>query len=208
MGNNDSGTGLLTPIEAQIFKLAKPYLQVRSNERHTRSTLVFATGLLDVYKAERGVVIPAMILHDVGWSRMSKDQIFKAWGPNPDMTLLRLHEEEGIKIASHILGEIGYDPATAMEIIAIIDGHDTRTSPLSLNDEIVKDSDKLTRYGNEFWFIVHQRSIPRDKLITGLEKVIDQWLFLDFSRRLARAELEQRRTEEERDEASLDDGWP
>jgi hypothetical protein len=95
-----------------------------------------------------------------------------------------------------------------MEIIAIIDGHDTRTSSLSLNDEIVKDSDKLTRYGNEFWFIVHQLSIPRDKLVTSLEKVIDQWLFLDFSRRLARAELEQRRTEEERDEASLDDGWP
>ena len=208
MENNDSETWLLTPIEAQIFKLAKPYLQVRSNERHTRSSLVFVTDLLDVYKAERRVVIPAMILHDVGWSRLSKDQIFKAWGPYPDMTLLRLHEEEGVKIALHILGEIGYDPATAMEIIAIIDGHDTRTSPLSLNDEIVKDSDKLTRYGNEFWFIVHQLSIPRDKLVTSLEKVIDQWLFLDFSRRLARAELEQRRTEEERDEASLDDGWP
>jgi hypothetical protein len=71
----------------------------------------------------------------------------------------------------------------------------------------VKDSDKLTRYGNEFWFIVHQRSIPRDKLITGLEKVIDQWFFLDLSRRLARTELERRRTEEERDEASLGDGW-
>jgi len=207
MGNNDSGTELLTPIEAQIFKLAKPYLQVRGNERHTRGALVFATGLLDVYKAERRVVIPAVILHDVGWSRLSKDQIFKTWGPHPDMTLLRLHEEEGAKIASHILGEIGYDPATAMEIIATIDGHDTRTSPLSLNDEIVKDSDKLTRYGNDFWFLVHQQSIQRDKFITYLEKVIDQWFFLDLSRKLARAELERRRIEEERDAASPGNSW-
>ena len=187
---------LLTATEARIFELAQPYLQVRENERHTRNSLEFAAGLLDNYGAPRSVVVPALILHDVGWSRLTKEMISRGWGPHPDMGLLALHEKEGARIASNILEEIGYDPAMTREITAIIDGHDTRTSSLSLNDRVVKDADKLTRYGGGFWFMVRELSIPGKDLVARLERMVDQWFFLDLSRDIARAELGRRRLEE------------
>ena len=196
MESQEADRPLLTATEARIFELAQPYLQVRDNERHTRNSLVFGAGLLDNYGAQRSVVVPALILHDVGWSRLTKEMISRGWGPHPDAGLLALHEKEGAKIASHILEEIGYDPAMTREITAIIDGHDTRTSSLSLNDRVVKDADKLTRYGDGFWFIVRELSIPEKHLVTRLEQMIDQWFFLDLSRDTARAELSRRRLEE------------
>jgi hypothetical protein len=61
----------LNVIESAILKLAKPYLQIRDNERHTFNAIEFALKLLEIYDAERTIVIPAMILHDVGWSKVS-----------------------------------------------------------------------------------------------------------------------------------------
>jgi HD superfamily phosphodiesterase len=55
------------------------------------------------------------------------------------------HEKEGARIAREILEQIDYAPADIDEICAIIDGHDTRLTSLSLNDSLVKDADKLWR---------------------------------------------------------------
>lgn len=195
MKENDSGPLRLTPIEEQIFRLALPYLQVRDNELHTWNAVEFSMPLLEKYGAERKIVVPAVMLHDVGWSTLPEDIIARAWGPRADKELMRLHEEEGAKIARQILHQAGYDQGTTTEIATIISGHDTRTSSLSLNDEIVKDSDKLTRYSHSFWFMVRQLSLSRDKLIDRLEPLIDEWFFLDLSRNLARAELALRRVE-------------
>ena len=46
----------------------------------------------------------------------------------------------------------------------VVDGHDTRTSALSLDDKVVKDADKLTRYGAGFWTIARLLSIAPDNL--------------------------------------------
>ncbi len=186
---------LLTPMEEEIFRLATPYLQVRDNERHTWDALGFALSLLERYEGEREVVGLATILHDVGWITLSKEQLFRAWGPSPDMAMLRLHEEAGVETATRILGEVDCDRAVAKKVIAIVDGHDTRTSALSLDDKVVKDADKLTRYSAGFWTIARLLSIAPDNLAGQLERVIDQWFFLDFSRWMAREELALRRLE-------------
>jgi HD superfamily phosphohydrolase YqeK len=186
---------LLTPMEEEAFRLATPYLQVRDNERHTWDALGFALRLLERHEGEREVVGLATILHDVGWIALSKEQLFKAWGPFPDVVILRLHEEAGMETAARILGEIDCDRAVAEKVIAIIDGHDTRTSALSLNDKVVKDADKLTRYGAGFWTISHLLSIAPDELSRHLERLVDEWFFLDFSRWIAREELAMRRLE-------------
>ncbi len=185
----------LTPMEEEIFRLATPYLQVRDNERHTRDAFEFALRLLERYEGEREVVGLATILHDVGWTALSKEQMSRAWGPSPDMAMLRLHEEAGVETARRILGEVGCDQTVAEKVVAIIDGHDTRTSAHSLDDKVVKDADKLTRYRASFWTIVHLLSIAPDDLARRLEQVMDQWFFLDLSRSMARHELALRRIE-------------
>ena len=39
-----------------------------------------------------------------------------------------------------------WDPSIVEEVVAIVDGHDSRLHALSRNDELVKDADKLWRY--------------------------------------------------------------
>jgi hypothetical protein len=186
----------LNKAESTILKLAMPYLQIRDNERHTINAIEFVLKLLENYDADRMVVIPAMTLHDVGWSRVSQEIISRACRPQPDMKLVRIHEEESVKIATSILQDIGYDSARAGEILEIIDGHDTRQSAFSINDKIVRDSDKLTRCAKSFWFWTRKLPMAPGELADTLEGLTEEWFFLDKSKEMARGELAQRRLEE------------
>ena len=137
-----------------------------------------------------------MTLHDVGWSMVAEDIISKASRPHPDKRLVRLHERAGVKIARNILDEVRYDQSCCAQILEIIDGHDTRDVALSINDKIVKDSDKLTRCSKNFWFWTQNLPMPPKELADTLEGMIDTWFFLDKSKEMARVELSKRRMEE------------
>ncbi|MAT96088.1 MAG: phosphohydrolase [Anaerolineaceae bacterium] len=131
-----------------IWQRARPYLQTRSNERHTSYCYVFAQQLLALHPdADAEIVLPALLLHDVGWSTVPEEKQLLAFGPNmryPE--LRRQHETEGVRIAGEILAGLGWTTEQIVPITAIIDGHDTRKESLSLNDALVKDADKLWRY--------------------------------------------------------------
>jgi len=185
----------LNKTESVIAEKAKPYLQTRDNERHTFNALEFALTLLEDYKAERAVVVPAMILHDVGWSKVPKDIISRACRPDPDRELVKIHEGESVRIAASILGDVKYDSTLSAEILTIIEGHDTRKTALSINDKIVKDSDKLTRCAKSFWFWTQELPMAPEELARTIEGLIDDWFFLDKSKDMARAELAQRLSE-------------
>ena len=131
-----------------IWQAARPFLQTRSNERHTLYCYVFGQPLLALHPAaDADVVLPALLLHDVGWSTVPGDQQLLSFGPNMRFPeLRRQHETEGVRIATEILSVGGYDQKQIEPITAIIDGHDTRQKPQSLNDSLVKDADKLWRY--------------------------------------------------------------
>jgi hypothetical protein len=180
-------------VEEKIFNLARPYLAVRDNVRHTLVTMGFAFDLLAlVREADRATVMPAIMLHDAGWCRIPDHVLSSgaAYGPKADIRVTRIHEEEGAKIAGQILKEIGYDATRTEEIVAIIDGHDTRSVSLSLNDEVVKDADKLFRFCP-----VGLTNRARDYGMTPqenyarLEALVDTWLFLPEARMMARKEL-------------------
>lgn len=139
---------MIAPHHQPIWQAARPYLQTRSNERHTWYCYVFARQLLALHPAaDAEIVLPALLLHDVGWSTVPDDKQLLSFGPNmryPE--LRRQHETEGVRIATEILTELGYDSTIIRQIAAIIDGHDTRQESLSLEDSLVKDADKLWRY--------------------------------------------------------------
>lgn len=130
-----------------IWQGAAPYLAVRSNDVHTLYSYGLAWALLDLHpEADSEVVLPGILLHDTGWSQVPSDDVLAAIAPGgnrPDLVLL--HEKEGARIGREILDTVGHDPARIEEIVAIIDGHDSRTHALSLNDALVKDADKLWR---------------------------------------------------------------
>jgi len=192
---------MMKRIYQRIFEHAKPYLRTRQNLIHTRIVLRYALKLLKVEKGTEEVVIPAVILHDVGWDAVPEHLHLTAFGPNlSNPRLARAHEVEGMKIARKILESLHYPPEKAKEICQIIRGHDTRNTPISRNDRIVKDSDKLFRYSQKGLAIDMDRfQISRISRLNFLEKQVEEWFFLSASRQLARKELAQRRNEKNRD---------
>ena len=95
---------LIKPIHQKIFEKAKPFLRTRKNLIHTQIALRYALRLLKEEGGDENVVIPATILHDVGWKAIPEDLQLTAFGPNPsNPQLVRVHEVEGAKIAKAIL---------------------------------------------------------------------------------------------------------
>ena len=137
----------MKPVFEKIQQLSTPYLDVRHNDVHTAMSILLAFRLLEQEGGDDDIVIPAIILHDTGWKRVPAELHLKAFGPKAsEPQLNRRHEVEGVKIAQKILQKLNYDGLKIIKILEIIDGHDSRTTSVSLNDMIVKDADKLWRY--------------------------------------------------------------
>ncbi|MEV6140645.1 HD domain-containing protein [Nocardia sp. NPDC051990] len=141
------GTTGFRPEDDVVWRSAVEYLRVRSNDSHTAYSYGLAAALCDLHpEADRDVVMPAIILHDTGWSQVPEGEVLEAIRPGGGRhDLVLRHEKEGAAIATEILTELGHPSAKIDEIVMIIDGHDSRTVALGLNDSLVKDADKLWR---------------------------------------------------------------
>ena len=176
----------------EIYSKATPYLDTRQNDVHVSLSYAFARRLLAHYpNADDEIVLPAIVLHDVGWKMVPEEKQLSAFGPKvKDKKTQRIHETEGVKIAEEILTLLNYDKEKILEILSIIDGHDTRQEALSLNDQLVKDADKLWRFTPVGVDIDHTRfGIARDSYIKWLDTVIDDWLFTPEAKEMALAAL-------------------
>ena len=175
-----------------IFEKAAPYLNTRKNEVHVSISYEFARRLLTHYpEADEEVVLPAVILHDVGWKMVPEDKQLEAFGPNmKDEGNRRVHEVEGARIAGEILTSLNYDYKKIQEILDIIESHDSRMEAISLNDKLVKDADKLWRFTPAGVEIDRKRfGLVRDKLLDRLGKKIQEWFFVPESEEMAREAL-------------------
>lgn len=172
-----------------IWEQAKPYLNIRRNDKHTWYCYFFAEQLCEAYpEADRDIVLPAMLLHDVGWSTVPKDKIYEAFGPHMSYPeLRRQHETEGARIAGDILRSMDFDDDQIAEITQIIDGHDTRETAMSLHDSIVCDADKLWRYTSfglatiGSWF-----NYTTEEQLLLLKKWLGTRFYTDAGREMAR----------------------
>jgi len=139
---------LLRPKDIRIWRAARPWLDVRSNDTHTLISYGLARALLQLRpEADENVVLPAVLMHDVGWKVFPEHKLAGAVGPNPVYPeLVRGHEIEGARIAREAFARIGAPDLDVEAIIAIIDGHDSRKHALSESDAVMKDADKLWRF--------------------------------------------------------------
>lgn len=177
----------------KIYKRAEPFWETRKNSIHIPISYKFAKRLLTHYPtADEAVVLPAILLHDVGWKMVPEENQLDAFGPKAtDKSLSRLHETEGARIAKEILTSLDYDKKKTKEILAIVDGHDTRKMALSLNDKLVKDADKLWRFTPVGVTIDYTRfGLERDAYVNYLGTVVDKWFFTAAAKDMARKALE------------------
>ena len=99
----------LRPEDAAVWELAAPYLAVRNNDSHTLYAYGLARALLaSLPDADSDVVLPAILLHDTGWSTVDEELILEAIAPGGGRADLVLqHEQEGARIATEVLSALG-----------------------------------------------------------------------------------------------------
>ena len=187
----------MKPVFDKIQQLSKPFLNTRHNDVHTEISTSLAFQLLEQEGGDEDIVIPAIILHDTGWKRVPSELHLKAFGPKvTEPGLNRLHEVEGVKIAQEILQKLKYDALKTDKILEIIDGHDSRTTPVSLNDMIVKDADKLWRYTSSgFCIDVERFGESHEEGLDRLRSNLDGWFFTVTAKEIAADKLSRRAKE-------------
>ena len=139
--------GVFLDRDIPLWEAAKPFLDVRNNDEHTIIAYGLARAFLaEIPNADESIVLPAILLHDVGWKRIDPDLLLLAVGRNPTRKdLVRDHEIHSVTIAREILEQHQVDGVDIEAVLAIIDGHDTTKEARSLNDAVMKDADKAWR---------------------------------------------------------------
>ena len=180
-------------IDKKIYQKAKPFLNTRANEPHTKISYRYSLRLLRAEGGDPEIVIPAILLHDIGWKMIPEKDHLKMFGPKADKRLLKIHEREGARMAARILRELGYPEGKAKAIVSIVKKHDTSTRPRSLNEKIVKDSDRLWRFSKQGFLINGMRfKVLPQKHLSYLQKKIEEWFFTETAKKIAIKEIQKR----------------
>jgi HD superfamily phosphodiesterase len=193
----------------KIWELALPYQDKRDDSGHAETSLKYAQKLVEKEKGDEDVVIPAIILHDVGWSQLPEKRRMKVFDPGAReeerREVVYEHEIEGIKLALKILREVNYPPELIDEILDIISQHDTRRGFISKNEGIVRDADKLWRTSKEGFTVGEERAKKREAerfkmMEKGLKK--EDYLYTEAARQMALADVRDWEKHKKKDKGS------
>ncbi len=197
----------MTPkrIFETIWEKALQHQDKREDKKHAEITLYYAKKLLETEKGDEKIVIPAIILHDIGWSKLPKEESMIIFDPKASkeekLEIRYKHQEEGVKLARQLLQKIDYPEELTRKILEIISQHDTREGFISKEDGIVRDADKLWRYSKEGLEADMRRiGFSFDERCGQLYKRIAEKNFFctDSAKKIALKELERRKGEHKR----------
>ncbi len=186
----------------QIWEAALPFQDKRDDAGHAAVTYGFAQKLVSLAGGEPQVIFPAIILHDTGWSRLTREERFVIFSPtatrDDELAVRYRHQEEGVAIARKILGDLAYPEEWTSEILEIISQHDTRDHFISHNEGIVRDADKLWRFsdvgfGADVERFEYEPDFLHDKLVGQIPSPM--FFYSPTSRELALEELAARKRE-------------
>ncbi len=140
-------------FEQTLINIVRPILEKGRNGdwEHTLQTIEYARILLANEDGKEDIVIPALYLHDTGWSAIDYQDFLDAPPAEKKETLsLKLHMEQSARIAGEILRDLQYHGNKREKIVSIIAVHDIPESIFALKDPsatLVMEADRLDRYG-------------------------------------------------------------
>jgi len=151
----------------EIWELAKPYLAKSRwwDLMHTEMSVGFLHKILKEegkdYLAD--VLVPAIILHDTGWSTIGEGK-HVLWGGEE---MRRRHMEAGAKIAEDILSQVGYNPELTKRIVHLVSTHDSAYLGIEQKAEeerLVRDADaSFVLTSLSFWKDYHVNTVLKEK---------------------------------------------
>ncbi|MGB6064120.1 MAG: HD domain-containing protein [Desulfomonilaceae bacterium] len=138
--------------EKQIWDRAVTFLRRGrpGDVEHTSTVLTYGKTLVANEGGNPLVVIPTLILHDVGWSQVDfSDFISAPPEAKPDVESVRLHMRRGAQIANDVLNDLGWQPELIRRITRIIAVHDVPEEIRAMDDldaTLVFEADWLDKY--------------------------------------------------------------
>lgn len=187
-------------IFEKIRDAALPYQDKRDDDGHHRITLKYALQLLELEDANEDVVVPAIILHDIGYSQIPRPRrmmIFSKYAtPYQRDGIRHEHQTESVILGEKLLKKLNYPADLIPRILEIISQHDTRKGFISKEDGLVRDADKLWRYSAEGFGVDVNRNKDHlkercDRLAKDLED--PDYIYSDSAKKIATEELAERR---------------
>jgi len=189
-------------IFEKIREAAEPYQDKRDDDGHARVTLKYAQQLVETEGGNEDVVIPAIILHDIGYSQIPRERrmlIFdKNATPEQRKEIQFEHQRESVRLGGEILKQLEYPEELNPQILEIVSQHDTRKGFISKDEGLVRDADKLWRFSKESFSVnKNPDGADMEERCNRLEKDLENpdFIYSESARIIAREELTKRRKE-------------
>lgn len=151
----------------RILLLARPFYKKgrELEEEHHLTVAEIMENLLKEVSLDREVMIPAALLHDIGYSQISLPDKNKTHYINrvskQQEKIIRAHMKLGAELAERILEKCKYDTKKIRRICQIISTHDNHALglPISSNEgRLLKEADILWMATEKaFWLDVKRR---------------------------------------------------
>lgn len=185
----------LTDVQAQLYDLARTYCRSEEGRVHVREAVECAETLMAHEGGDPTIILPAIILHDIGWSRFAEEEEIFARGTSLEaQQAFHRHAVESANLAAPILVERGFSPVAVEEIISLILRHEQTESPQSKNEAIVKDANKLALFTKEGFAAACARlHLRAEALMEHLAGILDRAFFTTTARLTARLYLARQR---------------
>src|SRR3989344_5660711 len=160
----------LNDKELHIWDTAIPYQDQREDPGQAELVTYFAIQLLKYIKADRNIVVPAAMMHDIGWYKTDVNEWKNSvkTGQTEGEMKRRPHQNRGIGLAGRILEKVGYPEEYHFPIFDIIGDHDTRLLPTTIEGQIVRDADLLWRITYPCSMIYH-KNVNAEELLDKFE---------------------------------------
>ncbi len=137
----------------EIWKLAVPYLKKgkrKDSVVHTKGVIKAMEILLKQEKGDPDILIPAAILHDIGWSKVSV-KLQMSNNKDEKIESLKLHIKHAPLLIKEILTKIGYNDSQIKKVISIVVSHKFQ-DPKNLDKRLLIDADTLSdAFKEQFW---------------------------------------------------------
>ena len=161
-------------IYKKIWELAKPYyLEARPYDIfHIEWILKRADEIADKVGADKKLLIPLVILHDIGY------HVFDDLQKVTRESSKKIHMEEGAKLADKILKQVGYDPELTKKIVYFVSVHDNW---FYNDDEVFKQSKELALF-NDLDFLSGMPDKARHKHIMALKNLDPKDFYTHWSK--------------------------
>lgn len=150
----------------KILELASPYLKQGAKKDfviHTQGVVKAMELLLEKEQGNEDILIPAAILHDVGWADVPVN-LQKSDQREERLEGMKLHIECAPPIVEKVLLEAGYNESDIKRIMGIIVAHKFQENLIDAGKQLLVDADALSDAFSEQFYsdLKHYGNTPEE----------------------------------------------